>query len=130
MNNLLSHKRRLSARLLLAVFVPMLLLASLHRHESPVTVQDTSCYDCVHHVHHNGHLSANPQHAYSCVLCSFLTLPYLTPPAVAVLSPCSAHYAFVPRYSSRIAVRPQLHKPGRAPPVVRYCIASTAPHAL
>lgn len=121
-----SHRRRLAARLLLAVFLPMLLLASVHHHDLAVVVEDTTCYACQHHLHHNGHLTAEAQHISTCMLCQFLSLPFLTPSAVAAPTPCTAQYAFMPRYNATIVARPQLLNPGRAPPVVSY-ITPTMP---
>ncbi|MDD6517481.1 MAG: hypothetical protein PUF63_06120 [Prevotella sp.] len=119
MNNLTAHRRRLAAQLLLAVFLPMLLLASLHHHDLSVRAQETTCYACQHHVHHNGHLVANPQHTCSCVLCHFLTLPYLPSSAVVTPKPCSSQHACTTRCINWIVIRPQLVQLGRAPPVVR-----------
>ena len=42
-------RRQLSACILLAVFLPMLIFSSLHIHEIPQTT-DTECSDCVHPV--------------------------------------------------------------------------------
>ena len=70
--------------MLLAVFVPMLLLSSVHVHEEGMVVAETECADCVHHSCH-GHLTQNASWAYDCVLCQFLTLTILTAAVVAVM---------------------------------------------
>jgi hypothetical protein len=77
-------RRQFSARVLLLIFVPLLLLASVHRHApvSPST-PETTCYACAHHVHHDGHISLPIHSAGSCVLCQFLALTFLSPSAVA-----------------------------------------------
>jgi Ca2+/H+ antiporter len=72
----LTKRRQYVSWMLLAVFVPMLLLSSLHIHESSVSAE-TECTDCVHHNCH-GHLSQTASWADDCVLCHFLTLPMLT----------------------------------------------------
>ena len=72
-------KRHIASWLLLAVFVPMLLLSSLHIHET-VQSELTSCAECVQH-HCGGHLGQQAIALHACVLCQFLTLPML---AVAV----------------------------------------------
>ena len=52
----LANKRHMAAWMLLAVFVPILLLSSIHIHETGETTT-TECNDCVHHSCH-GHLSS------------------------------------------------------------------------
>ena len=69
-------KRHIASWLLLAVFVPMLLLSSVHIHETGETIE-TECADCVHHSCH-GHMTAAATWAHDCVLCQFLTLTMLT----------------------------------------------------
>ena len=76
-------RRQISACVLLAVFLPMLIFSSLHIHEIPQTT-DTECSDCVHHNCH-GHLSVMATWAHDCVLCQFLTLPMLTAVMMAVM---------------------------------------------
>ena len=75
-------RRQLSACILLAVFLPMLIFSSLHIHEIPQTT-DTECSDCVHHNCH-GHLTAMATWAHDCVLCQFLTLSMLAAVLMAV----------------------------------------------
>jgi hypothetical protein len=78
----LTKKRHIASWLLLAVFVPMLLLSSVHIHETGETIE-TECADCVHHSCH-GHMTVTPHWAHDCVLCQFLTLTLLTAAAMAV----------------------------------------------
>ena len=75
-------RRQLSAIILLAVFLPMLVLSSVHIHESDEAIK-TECADCVHHSCH-GHLTALTTWAHDCVLCQFLTLPMLAAILLAV----------------------------------------------
>ena len=75
-------RRQISACVLLAVFLPMLIFSSLHIHEIPQTT-DTECSDCVHHNCH-GHLSVMATWAHDCVLYQFLTLSMLTAVMMAV----------------------------------------------
>ena len=79
----LMKKRHLISWWLLAVFVPMLLLSSLHVHEESVSVAATECTDCVHHSC-QGHLMQTSLLTHDCVLCQFLTLTMLTAAVVAV----------------------------------------------
>lgn len=74
-------KRTLSVWVLLSVFVPMLLLSSLHVHSDIDNPVEDSCEVCVNHIPHSGHLSLQPVHLANCVLCQFASLPY----AVAAL---------------------------------------------
>jgi len=76
-------RRKISAWILLVVFLPMLVLSSLHIHESTENTE-ISCADCVHHICH-GHLTAAATWAHDCVLCQFLTLTMLTASAVGVV---------------------------------------------
>ena len=66
-------KRHIAAWVLLAVFVPMLLLSSVHIHPHTALLAD-SCTECVHH-HCDGHLGQQSVVHHDCVLCQFLTLP-------------------------------------------------------
>ena len=72
----------MAAWMLLAVFVPILLLSSIHIHETGNTIT-TECNDCVHHSCH-GHMTATATWVHDCVLCQFLTLSMLTAAVVAV----------------------------------------------
>ena len=74
--------RHIASWLLLAVFVPMLVLSSVHVHEESETIT-TECNDCVHHSCH-GHMTAAATWAHDCVLCQFLTLKMLTAAVTAI----------------------------------------------
>ena len=75
----LKRRRQLFARILLSVFVPMMMLSAVHVHEE---ASHFECEQCAQHISHAGHLSAASSHDYNCVLCQFLTLPFV--PAVVV----------------------------------------------
>ena len=68
--------RSWAARILLAVFLPMLVLSSVHVNLQESAPTEAQCYACEHHIHHDGHI-ATAQHLQKCVLCQFLSLPYL-----------------------------------------------------
>lgn len=76
-------KRHIAAWLLLAVYVPMLLLSSLHFHE-PSQEMEPTCTECVGHQCH-GHLIQLSGGMHQCVLCQVLTLTYVTTVAGALL---------------------------------------------
>ena len=79
----IEQRRRCFARILLGVFVPMLLLATFHYHDDEIGKAD-ACVECVHHVPHSGHLTAQSFSVDDCLLCQFHALPYL-PAAVVML---------------------------------------------
>ncbi len=68
-------RRRISAWVLLAIFVLILIVSSLHIHQSGTAVDDSSI-ECVHN-HCGGHLNQQTVSLHDCVLCQFLTLPLL-----------------------------------------------------
>lgn len=70
-------KRTLSVWLLLSVFVPMLLLSSLHVHSDIKNTVEENCEACVEHIPHSSHLSLQPVHSANCVLCQFASLPFV-----------------------------------------------------
>ena len=70
------QKRRLSAWVLLSVFVPMLALSLVHHHES-VSSEDVECMDCAHQVRHSGHFSVGSVSVDNCLICQLVSLPYV-----------------------------------------------------
>ncbi len=83
------RRRRIGlAWALLSVFVSMLLLSGLHRHEA-VADAGTDCVECAHHIHHSGHLTIGFDHVDACVLCQFLHFVY-TAAVVMVLLPLAS----------------------------------------
>ncbi|WP_262288390.1 hypothetical protein [Hallella absiana] len=113
-----SHKRQTAAWILMAVFIPMLFLASLHRHIPVEQSQAGVCYACLHHIHHDAHLTTMAHHAGDCVLCHFLSLPFLATAALAIATPyyiiLTATTATVSRLSSYRHGVPTL----RGPPTI------------
>jgi len=85
MRNGETHRRAL-AWLLLAVFVPMLLTASLHRHDYGGGGEGV-CYECLHHLRHAGHIHAFGVSTSDCVLCQFLSLTFIAAATVALIVP-------------------------------------------
>ncbi|MCR4854344.1 MAG: hypothetical protein K5893_12225 [Prevotella sp.] len=71
-------KRYIASWVLLAVFVPMLVISSIHIHYGKAV--ESSCVECIHH-HCGGHVGQHTASIHNCVLCQFLTLQFL---AVAV----------------------------------------------
>ena len=111
----INKKRHIASWLLLAVFVPMLLLSSLHVHEG-VADYSVECVDCASHTPHAGHFSGSVLHVDTCVLCQFLTFSYLTLSVVAVLS-CQHLITFIRVSSVRLlSYEGSGYRSTRAPP--------------
>ena len=75
---------RIASWVLLAVFLPMLLLSSLHVHEVPTGTQN-SCEACVDH-HCGGHFGQQTLPMHQCLLCEFLSMPILLVAAMALVA--------------------------------------------
>ena len=76
-------KRHIASWVLLAVYLPMLLVSSLHIHGT-ADAHETECAECVQHQCH-GHLSQLSDGMHQCVLCQILTLTYVATAAGALL---------------------------------------------
>ena len=110
-----TRTRRISAWLLLSVFLPMLLLSSLHVHENaPVS---SGCSECVNHIPHHGHLSLDTIHLDDCVLCQFATLPFLVAAIVFFAAVSWGFRLVLVEPSARLQFTVCRHYSSRAPPV-------------
>jgi hypothetical protein len=78
----IKQRRQIFAQILLAVFIPMLIATSLHRHQTGA-MEEGSCVECIHHVPHGGHFTSHSLSVDDCLLCQFSTLPYLLPALLA-----------------------------------------------
>ena len=76
-------RRRIASWVLLAVFLPMLVLSAFHIHDYQAAADD-ECEACVQHVPHEGHLYSHAFVIHACVLCQLTTLSYLPPVVVAL----------------------------------------------
>lgn len=85
-------RRYYSSWVLLAVFLPMFVLSSLHVHPQAHYEEDY-CEECLHHLPHAGHISSQTFCAFDCVLCQFLTLPFLIAAAVVFTAKNPIHIA-------------------------------------
>lgn len=110
-------KRQWYSRLLLLVFVQMLLLASVHVHQQSSATAPIDCYACLHHIHHDGHLSSTGLTIDSCLLCHFLTTPYMAATVIAFLFSATVVNKVLRRYSSDVIVGIGEGIRLRAPPV-------------
>ena len=81
-NKPLVNKRHIASWVLLAVFLPMLIFASLHIHEYHVSTE-TECAECVAH-HSHGHIGQTDVSFDNCVPCQFLLLTFVVAAFAAV----------------------------------------------
>ena len=85
MMNKFDIRRMRFARLLLLVYLPLLLAVSFHHHsEAEGASVVATCQDCIHHIHHDGHLTAQTSFSHDCVLCQLQSLPYVTPNIIRI----------------------------------------------
>ena len=78
------RKRIFSAWFLLSVFLLTTTLSALHIHQ-PAAAAAIDCVDCEHHVQHHGHLTASTASMHDCVLCQFLSLPFIPATILAIV---------------------------------------------
>ena len=72
----LRHRQSFSAVVLLLIMVMSLGIRVLHVHHYVLQVS-VECSDCQHHVFHSGHLMAADDNDGECVLCQWLTVPFI-----------------------------------------------------
>lgn len=113
------RRSQLFAVMMLAVFLPAWLLATLHKH-APADFQEAECAECVHHLPHPGHLSPGSGGISACLLCQLLTLPVVLAPTLSV--PCFKQVQATLRTVLRSPLFSlQTHRPQlRAPPVLSF----------
>ncbi len=108
--------RQTKARLLLAVFIPLLLITSFHRHQPVEAAHTDACAYCINHLPHDGHLSSASTVLDDCVVCQLFTLNYVAP---VVLVATMALMATIVSSLAPADFWPETVKglnPGRAPP--------------
>jgi len=110
-----ARKRVFVGRVLLAIFVSMTLLSSLHVHEMSA-LASAECVECAHHVSHAGHLSTASHGIDSCVLCQFIGLPMIVCAAVTLVLLVRAAKVVQPVRVSRVCRRSVAVLSLRAPP--------------
>lgn len=109
------HQRKIIARLLLSVFVPMMMFAALHVHQ-PAAANNALCVECVSHQPHADHLMAAQPSFHDCVLCQLASLPFLLVVSAVLQLPGMRRVRFSlvgnPAYCRCVCSKHQL----RAPP--------------
>lgn len=88
-------KERISAWLLLLVYVPMMVAISLHVHVDYGNSEEAECVQCANHIHHDGHIDAYSDNVHDCILCQLASLSYVAPSVVAVaVAVCAIHVVY------------------------------------
>ncbi|MBQ8047631.1 MAG: hypothetical protein IJ196_06885 [Prevotella sp.] len=109
------RRQRLTAWLLLMLYVPLLLAISTHVHSGQIA-DETTCEECVNHVCHELHFSQKSFTIDDCVLCQLHDAPCLlptltgTPLLFAVINPA------VPARESMLPTAASCIYSPRAPP--------------
>ena len=115
-HNGITRRQQLFAWIILLVYVPMVLLASLHVHTLNDFSKAVDCDQCHTAVHHSGHITTSNHHIDECLSCRFLSTQIDVPRTVAsfVLKPVAAHLEFFLACEPvvRVVAEPSL----RAPP--------------
>ncbi|MCQ2258356.1 MAG: hypothetical protein MJZ41_10260 [Bacteroidaceae bacterium] len=109
-------KRRLKSLFLLATYLVILALGSLHVHECKEDVAE--CQDCLEHVKHHNHVSQSSFIDCNCLLCQLSHACYITPEVLtfsaAALLPISFTVCATPKIVYGQSTLPSL----RAPPAI------------
>lgn len=112
----IKRKRRISAWLLLSVFLPVMLFSSLHVHaEAP---DSSACLECINHIPHHGHLSLDTIHLNDCLLCHFASLPFLAAVVIMVIMISAKRAVTTVQPSGKLQLAACRLNSSRAPPVV------------
>jgi hypothetical protein len=85
---MMNRRARISAWVLLAAFLPLLVVSSVHTHRLPLAEVDV-CHQCAAHEAHPAHLGAQVVSVHDCVFCHLMSFYYLGSAALlaAVLLP-------------------------------------------
>ncbi|MBQ8462809.1 MAG: hypothetical protein IJ544_01670 [Prevotella sp.] len=113
--NRLRLKRRLAARWLLAVFLPMLLLSSVHVHEQKTATHDY-CEACAQHVFHFEKMATAHFSMHDCVLCQFHSVPFVAGLSAVLPSPTASVFTTLPSVAVALSSSKGGIHLGRAPP--------------
>ncbi len=117
-HNGVTRRQRLFAWMILSVYVPMVLLASLHVHSFNEYSKAIDCDQCHTAVHHSGHITAGSHHIDECLSCRFLSTQIDVPRTVTchVAKQVVVHLEFF--LAAVPVVRAVAHPSLRAPPFV------------
>ena len=108
-------KRQIAARLLLVVFLPLLVLLSLHRHETQEATH-SYCEACVQHVSHVEQMAVADFSIHECILCQFISANFLVGLDIVILSMVSGSMATLPNAVPGLPLVVKGVRQSRAPP--------------
>lgn len=117
-HNGVTRRQQWFAWMILSVYVPMVLLASLHVHSLNEFSKAVDCYQCHTAAHHSGHITASGHHFDECLSCRFLSTQIDVPRTVAsyVVKPVAVQLEFF--LACDPVVRVVAHPSLRAPPCI------------
>lgn len=117
-HNGVTRRQQLFAWIILSVYVPMVLLASLHVHSINDFSRAVDCDQCHTAVHHSGHITASTHHIDECLSCRFLSTQIDVPRTVTmqVVKPVVVHLEYF--LATQPVVRAVAHPSLRAPPYI------------
>ncbi|MBR1799776.1 MAG: hypothetical protein IJ761_07800 [Bacteroidales bacterium] len=109
------HKR-IAPLVLLAAYLPLLIVLSLHtHHESAPTTQ--TCIDCAHHVSHSKHMQEASATTHLCVVCQIISsLHYFAPQDTDIINVEQCHTIEM-QQKTAVVVEARLYSRFRAPPI-------------
>lgn len=107
----------MAAWVLLAVFVPMLVLTLGHRHEL-VAGDGMACVDCAHHVPHGGHVQTGSSAVDDCPFCQLSGVSYVAAPPVVIAFFVQTFAIKTEQREPSVVGRMLLHAVPRGPPFV------------
>lgn len=110
-------RKRINAWILLGLFIPLMMTASLHRHEV-VGEQETLCESCIHHQAHSGHLASGFSCGIECIFCQFLTFSFIKATAICVAVLTMLGVVMRRTDDHPYAYLPVSYKSSRAPPYI------------
>ena len=103
--------------MLLAVFLPMLVLSSAHVHSYSHSSM-LECSQCVHHMPHNGHIAKAQVGIHDCILCQLVQLTFLLGTTVLPFLPLHLRHVRLLDPEKQIRLRPMQRDKSRAPPFI------------
>ena len=75
----IARRQQRFAWMILLVYVPMVLLSSMHVHSLHEYAEVVDCNLCETSAHHQGHITASSQHHGECLSCRFMNTQLIVP---------------------------------------------------
>ena len=112
------NKRRVFAsRVLLAVFLPMLLVSFFHIHDYQSNTEN-ECVQCVNHQPHSGHFTTTHMGVHDCVICQMCHLAFGAATVLATVHILTLTLCVLTDRSSLLPIGSIAYKSTRAPPYI------------